>query len=62
MNLLLAPPDKVAMKDNMWCQTLGQFTGAYISDLNPNSSDISNMKFDLIISTKVRFISSGQGI
>ena len=43
------------MKDDNWCQTLGQFNGVHFPDLNPNSYDKNNMKLDLNVSTEVKF-------
>ena len=55
MNLKFVSADKVVMKDDNLCQTLGQFTGVHFYDLNPNCYDISNIKkFDLNVSTKVK--------
>ena len=51
MNLHFVPADKVVVKDGTWCQTLGKFIDVHFTDLNPNSYDIVNLKFDLDIST-----------
>ena len=48
INLLVIPTEKVVVKSNTECQTLGQFISAHFPDLNPNSYDINNMKFDLM--------------
>ena len=62
MNLQFAPPYKEVMKDDNWCQVLGQFTGVHFPDIIPNSYDINNMKFDLNVSTNVKFIAIDQGL
>ena len=43
---------------------LGQFTSLYFPDLNPNSYtyDNFNMKFDLNVSTQVKFSVNDQGL
>ena len=51
MNLHFVPADKVVVKDDTWCQTLGKFIDVHFTDLNPNSYDMINLKFDLDIST-----------
>ena len=49
------------MKDDNRRQTLGEFTGVHFADLNSSSYDINNIvKFDLNISTKVRFHENNQ--
>lgn len=55
MNLHFVPTDKVAVKDDTWYQTLGQFIAVHrnSSSYNPN-----NVKFDLDASTKVKLKSS----
>ena len=45
-----------------WCQTPSQVTGIHFLEVNPNSYDISNMKLDLNISTKVKSIAKDYGI
>ena len=40
---------------------LVQYTGVHFADLNPNSYDINNMKFDLTSCTKVKFNAYDQG-
>ena len=55
MNLQFVPANKVEVKDETWCQTLGQFSGVYFPDLNSNSYYRNNKKFDLDVSTKVKF-------
>ena len=65
MNLQFPSVDNVVMKDENWCQTLGQYTGVHFPDLNPNSNSKNNiMKFGLHVSTKVKFnaIDKGQKI
>ena len=47
MNLQFEPAEKVVMKDQNWCQTLGIYAGVHCPDLIANSYDINNMKFDL---------------
>ena len=51
MNLQFESADK----DETWCETLGQFIDLHFPDLNPNYFDLNNMKFDLDVSTKVKF-------
>ena len=36
MNLHFVPADKLPVKDDTWCQTLGQFIGVHYLNLNPN--------------------------
>ena len=60
MEFEIVSPQKVVMKDDNWCQTLGQFTSVHFSDLNSDSYDINNMVFELNISTKVNFITNYQ--
>ena len=52
INLQFVPVDKVVVKDDTWCQTLGQFIGVHFPNLNPDTYGINNMKF---VSTKVKF-------
>ena len=56
IKLQFAPPGKVVMKDDNWGETFGQFTVVHFSDLNKSSYDISNMKFDLNVSTVAKCI------
>ena len=62
MNLQFAPGDKVVMvmKDDNWCQTLGQFTGAHFPELNLNCYDINNTKSNLNVSTKAKLNANDQ--
>ena len=60
VNLQFAPAEKVLLKIDDWCQTLGQFTGVHFLDLNSNSNDINNVKLNLNVSTKIKF--NGQGL
>ena len=46
MSLQFVPADKVGVKDDTCCQTLNQLIGVHFSDLNPNSYDMNNMKFN----------------
>ena len=40
-----------------------QFTGVHFSDLNPNSyGNLSNIKLDLNVSSKVKFSANYQGL
>ena len=59
-----ASADKVVlMKDGYRRQALGECTGVHFVDLNSISYDIHNiMKFDLNISTKVRFNPNKAGL
>ena len=50
------------MKDYNWCQTLGQFAGVYFSNLDLITYDINDMKFDLNVSTKVKFKTPGPSV
>ena len=36
MNLDFVPADKMVVKEDTWCQTLGQYIGVHFTDLNPN--------------------------
>ena len=62
INLQFASAGKVANKDEIWCDTLGQFTSLDFPDLNPNTYDIKNMKFGLNVYTKVNFFANDQGL
>ena len=43
-------------------QLLSQFVGVDFPDLNPSSYVINNMKFDLNVSTKVKFNANDHGL
>ena len=62
MNLQFAPAGKVVMKDGNSCQILDQFSGVHFLDLNSNFYDTNNMKFDLNVSTIIRFIANDLGL
>ena len=55
MNLHFVPAVKMVVEGDTWFQTFGQFIGFHFLDLNPDSYDLDKMKFDLDVSTKVRF-------
>ena len=48
-------PDKMIIKYDSWCQTLGQFTDEHFPDLKQNSWDLNNMKYYFSVSTWVKF-------
>ena len=50
------------MKDDYWCQTLGQFTGVDFPDLKPDSFNVNSMKFDLNVSIKVKIMPNDQDL
>ena len=45
----------MVVEGDTWFQTFGQFICFHFLDLNPDSYDLDKMKFDLDVSTKVRF-------
>ena len=55
MNLQFVPVEKVAVKDDTWCQTLGQLISVNFPDINPSSYDINNIKFDLNAPDNAKF-------
>ena len=71
MNSQFVSADMVAMKDGSSCQTLGQFTGLHFPELKwfpdhfPDQSSYNVniiLKFDLNVSTKVKFNADEQGL
>ena len=53
----------VVMKDENWCQILGQFTSEHFPNINPDYYNMNNiMQFALNVPTKFEFNVDNQGL